>query len=314
MAASLVGRLVVAAARGAATLVVLALVCQACVEAAPGDVRERAARVAGMLPAEGTRVDAAARARAVQTVATTRAIAPMAAGRIFGVFAGLHSWRDGRPVVAHVAEALPATLGLCAVAAAFALLAGLGGALAAAARAGGLADRLLAALAAAALAAPVAWVSVLALRAFAWGRPWAFAPVRGGWWLPGACLGLVAAALLQRHGRAALLDALAAPFAQAARARGAGRGRVLAVHALAAARAPLLTLLPILVAYLLGAVAVVERAFDIPGLGALLLDAAAAGDAPVVVAGTLTIGALVVLASLVAEALAVRVDPRLGEP
>jgi peptide/nickel transport system permease protein len=311
VAAGLARRLVVAVARGAATLVVLALVAQACVEAAPGDVRERAARVAGMLPAEGARVDAAARARAIATVAATRGVGAEATGRILGVFSGLRSWRDGRSVATHVAEALPATLGLCAVAAAFALLAGLGGALLAAARAGGRVDRSLTLLASLALAAPVAWVAVLALRAFAWGRPWAFAPVRGGWWLPGACLGLVAAALVQRFGRAALVEALAAPFAQAARARGASPARVLTVHALAAARVSLLALLPIVVAYLLGAASVIERAFDIPGLGAMLLDAAASGDAPVVVGGTLTVGAAVVLASLCAEALAPRVDPRL---
>ena len=69
----LASRLVVAAARGMATLVVLALVAQACVEAAPGDVRERAARVAGVLPAEGARVDPTARQRAVDSVARTRA-------------------------------------------------------------------------------------------------------------------------------------------------------------------------------------------------------------------------------------------------
>ncbi len=310
----LAGSLVVAVVRGAATLLVLAIVCQACLEAAPGDPLERAARVAGMLPAEGARVDAAARARAIDTVAVTRAIGRTPGARLAGLVRGPgRSWRDGRSVVDHVLGALPATLGLAAVASIVALALGLAGALAAAARPGSLTDRALAVAAAAALAAPVAWVCVLALRGFAWGRPWAIAPVHGGWLLPGACLGLVAAAVVQRHGRAALLEALAAPFAQAARARGAGRGRVLAVHALGVARAPLLALLPILVAYFLGAAAVVERAFDIPGVGGLLLDAAAVGDAPVVVGGTLAIGALVVLASLLAEALAPRVDPRLGD-
>jgi peptide/nickel transport system permease protein len=302
-------RLVVAAARGALTLLVLALTCRTCIELSPGDVRERAARVAGMLPAEGARVDAAARVRAIEAVAAARGVGATPVRRIFGL--STRSWRDGRSVAAVVGEALPATLGLCALAGLFAVMAGLLGALLAASRRG--ADRVLGVLAAVALAAPVAWVAVLALRVFAWGRPWRLAPVRGGWWLPGACLGLVAAALVQRHGRAALLEALAAPFAQAARARGAGRARVLAVHALAAARAPLVALVPILVAYFFGAVAVIERAFDVPGLGALLLDAAASGDAPVVVAGTLTVGAAVVLASLVAEALAPRVDPRLED-
>src|SRR5689334_9509583 len=136
-------RLVVAVARGVATLLALALVAQACVEASPGDVRERAARVAGMLPPEGERVGAEARARAIAAVASERGVAAGGAARIFGVFRGQRSWRDGRPVAEHVAEALPVTLGLCAVASAFALLAGLAGALAAAARAGGGVDRVL---------------------------------------------------------------------------------------------------------------------------------------------------------------------------
>src|SRR5262245_47134673 len=111
MHAARLRRLVVAAARGAATLCVLALAAQACVELAPGDPRERAARVAGLLPPEGAVVGREARARAIAAAAAARGVAGSAGGRIWGVFSGQRSWRDGRSVVDVVGEALPATFG-----------------------------------------------------------------------------------------------------------------------------------------------------------------------------------------------------------
>jgi peptide/nickel transport system permease protein len=86
---------------------------------------------------------------------------------------------------------------------------------------------------------------------------------------------------------------------------------VLSVHALAVAAAPLAALAAVVVPWLLGASLVVERAFDLRGLGALLLDAAAAGDAPVTLGATLAFGVLTALASLAADGLSQLADPRL---
>src|SRR5690606_7357931 len=129
--------------------------------------------------------------------------------------------------------------------------------------------------AAIALAIPVAWLGILLLD-LAGGR--SSAP------LAMAALAAAPAFALARHGRAALLEASAEPWATAARARGVSAGRLFAVHALRRAAADLAPLLPVLVGALLGASLVVERLFGIHGLGAQLAGAAATGDAPVLVA------------------------------
>jgi ABC-type dipeptide/oligopeptide/nickel transport system permease component len=163
------------------------------------------------------------------------------------------------------------------------------------------------------LATPVAWLAILALRTFAWGSPWRVVPAHGSLTLAALCLGLPAAALVARYGRASLLGARGAPFFVAARARGLGPGRALAVHALGASAASLVALLPALVAATLGAAPVVEVAFDLPGLGSVLLDASSQGDAPRLVGGALAAGALVWLASTAAALLAPVLDPRGGD-
>lgn len=319
------GRVIVRrAARALATLAALAVAAWACLEAAPGHPAERAARVAGLLPAEGERVTPEARREIVVAVASSRAIAPTAGERFARFVTGLargdlgRSWRDGRPVTAHLAGALPTTLVLILASLLVAYAAGLAGALAAARRPGGAADRAVGAAAALAFAVPPAWTAIVALRTFATGHPWRWFPPGGvealaGYVLPVACLAYVAVAAVARHGRAALVDAASQPFVQAARARGASVARVLGVHALAASRSLLLALGASLVTYLLGASLVVERAFDLHGLGALLVDEGAVGDAPVVLGATLAAGAIVVAASTAADLVAALADPRLRE-
>jgi peptide/nickel transport system permease protein len=315
LASQLVRRLV----RAAATLVALAVVAWLCLEAAPGDPAEQAARVSGQLPRESERIDPRMRERILRRTAQVNGLdRPLherlghylrrAAAGDLG-----RSWRDGRSVRAAVVRALPTTLVLILAGLAGAYLMGVALALAAAARPGGARDRLVTALCVAALSVPTAWAAVLALRSFAAGHPWSWFPPSGGWVLPILCISYVSAAVVARYGRALLVDAAGEPFTTAARARGASAGRVLGIHALGVARAPLASLLASLVPYLLGATLIVERAFDLRGLGSLLVAAAGGGDAPMVLGVTLTAGAIVMLSSLAADLLAVAADPRLRE-
>lgn len=293
--------------------------CWAASEVRPGDPRERAARAAGLLPAEGVPVSAAARAQALATVTAERGLPATAGARLAALAGGLvrgdlQSAATGEPVWSRVGRALPWTLALLAVAGALAVLAGLAAGAVAAARADGRLDAALRGLTSLALAVPLAWLAVLALRGLAWGQPWQLVPGRAdgsvaGLVIPAGALAVTGAALVARVARTALVEVLARPELLAARARGLGPWRVLVGHALPLAAAPLGALVPTLVAVLLGGAAVVERACDVPGVGALLVDAASTGDTALLTALALVTGALVTAGSLVGRLVARRAVP-----
>lgn len=300
-------------ARVAATVLVVAVVAWLCVEAAPGDPAEAAAQASGRLPVDASGIPLALRRAIVEEARARLGIDETVAGRLAAVVKGLvrgdlgRSWRDGEAVSTLLAAATPTTIGLIVTALALAYLAGIAGALVAARRPAGVGDRFVGAVAAMALAVPPAWAAILALRAPQAASPW------GARIAAVVCLGYGAAAIVARHGRAALVEALASPVSMSARARGASTTRVLWVHATALAFAALATLPMVLVPYLLGASLVVERAFDLRGLGALLLEAAARKDAPVLVGCAVTAATIVAAGSWGVDMARRAVDPRLGE-
>ena len=104
--------------------------------------------------------------------------------------------------------------------------------------------------------------------------------------LPAACLGLVGAAALARYLRSTLLDVRSARFILAARARGLPERRMLWVHTLRPALLPVVTLLGLSLPFLVSGSVVVETVFSWPGMGQVLVDAAAARDLPVIMAVT----------------------------
>jgi peptide/nickel transport system permease protein len=308
-------------ARVVAVVIGVTAVAWLLAEAAPGAPAERAARAAGLLPPDEGAVGVALRAEILAQVAEAHDLERPAAARIAGRLVALargdlgRSWRDGAPVRGRVAAALAPTAILLGLALALAIGLGLSVALVSARRMGGVADVVLGGIAAVAVAVPPVWLAILGLRTFAAGAPWRWLPPGGldgaaAAVLPVAALALVPAFVIARHGRAALVEAAATPWAVAVRARGVSEGRLLAVHALRVALPALLPLATVLVAYLLGAAMVIERAFGIRGVGALLVDAAAAGDAPVVVGVCAVAGALVALVSAAVDLGVRALDPR----
>jgi ABC-type dipeptide/oligopeptide/nickel transport system permease component len=312
-------------ARAALTLLALAAVSWLCLEAQPGEPAEAAARASGSLPDESRGVPPALRRRIVDEAARRHGLDRPAGERFVAFVGGVvradlgRSWRDGGSVRARVGAGLPVTLVLVGAGLLVAYLLGVAAGLAAASAPGRAADRSMRAIAAIGLALPTAWAALLALRTFTAGQPWTLFPPSAGWppsgaWLlPLACVSYVAAAAVARHARAGLVEASALPAIVAARARGASKGRALAVHALAISRPPLAALVASLVPHLLGASLVVERAFDLPGLGALLLDSAQHGDAPMLLGAILAGGAIVAIGSIVSDALVAASDPRMRE-
>ncbi len=128
--------------------------------------------------------------------------------------------------------------------------------------------------------------------------------------LPALPLVLVLFGYVARMARAGTLAALGADFTRTATLKGLPRHVVLARHVLPNALLPTITVIAAQAGYLVGGLVVVETLFRYAGIGSLILAAARARDFPVLEAGILAVGAVIVLASLAADVLVALLDPR----
>lgn len=123
-------------------------------------------------------------------------------------------------------------------------------------------------------------------------------------------LALPLGAQVARVGRAALLELGKAQFLAVARAKGASPLRVWLLHALPAASAPVVAVVATQLGALLGGAVVLERLFERPGLGTLILEAYASRDLPVLEAAVVASGALFVATQTAAAVIHAAIDPR----
>ena len=121
-------------------------------------------------------------------------------------------------------------------------------------------------------------------------------------------VGLVAT--WSRFTRASMLDALSSDYVRTARAKGVPRLRVVVNHALRNSWGPLVTVVSIDAALLVGGLLVTEQVFSIPGMGRLFLDSLLAGDAFVLLPWMLITGIAVIVLNLVADIAYGLLDPR----
>jgi len=129
--------------------------------------------------------------------------------------------------------------------------------------------------------------------------------------LPAVALGLVFMALLARITRATMLDVLAQDYVRTAKAKGVGQRGVLFIHALKNAAVPIVTIIGIGFATLIGGAVVTESVFAIPGLGRLTVDAILRRDYPVIQGVVLMFSCVYVLVNLMVDLLYTLFDPRI---
>ena len=129
--------------------------------------------------------------------------------------------------------------------------------------------------------------------------------------LPAMSLSLPLAAVLMRNTRSAVLEALGQEHVRVARAKGLTEKRVLARHVMLNASLPILTVVGIQAASLLGGTVIIETIFGLPGIGRYTYEAIANRDYPVVQGVTLVVATLFVLVSLTVDILYGVLDPRL---
>lgn len=129
--------------------------------------------------------------------------------------------------------------------------------------------------------------------------------------MPAMALGLPLAAVLMRFTRSSVLEVLGQEHVRTARAKGIPQRQVLTRHVLPNAGIPILTVVGLHVAGILGGTVIIEQIFGLPGVGKYVYDAISNRDYPVVQSVTLVLAFLFVLVSLIVDVLYAVIDPRL---
>jgi peptide/nickel transport system permease protein len=225
-------------------------------------------------------------------------------------------------VTALIGQRLEPTISLAALTTLFAVLVSVPLGVLAAWRFGGWFDRALMGFSVMGFSVPVFVLAYLLIWFVSLQLGWL--PVQGyhriadGFWpylrhliLPSFTLSIIYVALIARVTRASVLEALGEDYIRTARAKGLPELRVLVRHALANAAVPIVTVIGIGVALLIGGVVVTESVYAIPGLGRLTVDAVLARDFPTIQGVILFFSFAYVLINLLVDLSYVFLDPRI---
>ena len=218
-----------------------------------------------------------------------------------------------KPIVDLLAERLPATMKLAALALMIAISIGVPLGIVAALKVDRWADNLATVLSLTASAMPHFWLGPLLMMVFAL---WlGLLPVSGmdantSIILPALTLGFGLAAILTRMTRASMLEVLHEDFIRTARAKGLPEKTVILKHALRAALLPIVTVLGLQLGSLLAGTVITETVFAWDGIGRLLVESIEKRDYPVTQACVLVIALTYVFVNLLTDIIYTRIDPR----
>ncbi|MDA5635707.1 MULTISPECIES: ABC transporter permease [Rhizobium/Agrobacterium group] len=234
-----------------------------------------------------------------------------------------------RPVLGLILERLPNTLLLMGSATALAFIVGTALGIVAGARPGGVTDRVLSALSLTLYATPGFWLGLVLAIVFAVQLRWlptsgieTIASGKQGFAraldiarhlvLPVASLGLIYLALFLRVMRTAMAAVWPLDFVLFAQSKGLSRRRIVLRHVARNAALPLITVLGLQAATMLGGSVVIESVFAIPGFGRLAQEAVSGRDTPLLMGIILTSAVFVILVNLAVDILYSILDPRIG--
>ena len=192
----------------------------------------------------------------------------------------------------------------------------------AAARAGTWIDRAVMGFSVLGFSLPVFVLAYILILTFSIGLDWlpvqGYRPIGDGLWqwarhliLPSTALGTVYIALIARITRASMLDVLSQDYVRTAQAKGLAPREVLTGHALKNAAVPIVTVIGIGIALLIGGAIVTETVFAIPGIGRLTVDSILRRDYPIIQGVVLMFSAAYVLINLAVDLSYMFFDPRI---
>ena len=226
------------------------------------------------------------------------------------------------PVTRMIAQRIEPTLSLMVITLCLAISIAVPMGVVAAWKSGTIIDRAVMAFAVLGFSVPVFVVGYLLAYYFALELDWfpvqGYTPFERGFrpWLsnlvlPAVALGGVYIALIARITRATMLEVLQQDYIRTARAKGAGQRTILFLHALKNAAVPVVTIIGIGLAGLIGGAVVTESVFAIPGLGRLTVDAILRRDYPVIQGVVLLFSFVYVLVNLLIDLSYTLFDPRI---
>ncbi|MER8714293.1 ABC transporter permease [Mesorhizobium sp. M1295] len=227
-----------------------------------------------------------------------------------------------RPVLELISQRLEPTISLSILTMIGSVTVGVSFGILAAWRSGGLVDRILTVFATLGFSVPVFVVGFFLIYFFAIMTRWL--PVQGyepidhdfGPWLvhlllPTVTLSIPYIAFIARIARASLLEVLSEDYMRTAAAKGASSYAMLFHHALKNAGVPILTVIGLSFAGLMGGVVITETVFNIPGVGRLVVDAINNRDYPIIQGVLILVSGLYVLINLAVDLSYTLVDPRI---
>ena len=225
-------------------------------------------------------------------------------------------------VAALIKERLPITAYLSVIALVISTVLGVIGGVISAVRRGSTLDSFISLFANTAVAIPTFWLGIVGIYIFGLKLGWL--PIEG--WtspfidfakstrqliMPVFALSVPNIAIVVRQTRSSMLETIRQDYVRTATSKGLRRNTVLYKHALRNALIPVVTLVGMALAFLIGGEVLIETVFNIPGIGRLLVRAALDKDYLIVQAGVLIIGAVVCLTNLLVDITYGWIDPRI---
>ena len=225
------------------------------------------------------------------------------------------SYVTGSSVMPMILERLPATAALATGAVGVYVVIGMGLGLWGGLKPRGAGDKLGVVMAAGGVSVPSFWFGLALLYLFAYQFP--ILPL-GGYGtplhliLPALTLGIGGAAYYIRLLRQSMQDVMRQDFIRTARAKGLPESQVVTRHALRNASLPIVTLLGVDVAHLLGGAVLTESVFGWPGIGSQAMQAIATMDVPVIMGTVLFAATVIVAVNLIVDVVTLWLDPRIS--
>jgi peptide/nickel transport system permease protein len=228
----------------------------------------------------------------------------------------------GRPVTEEIQIRLPLSIELAILATAFAVAIAVPLGVLAAVRQDSWVDYVIRVFSIGGLSMPSFWIGLLmvlfTITVFNWAPPLVFTPITvdpvanlAGLVLPAIAVGYRYSAVSMRMTRSTVLEVLREDYVRTARAKGVRESLVVMRHALRNALLPVVTVISLEFAFLIGGLVVTEQVFNLNGIGKLLVDAVAHRDYTMIQSLVLLLAAVFVLVNFVVDMIYMFLDPRI---
>jgi peptide/nickel transport system permease protein len=281
----------------------------------PGNIADIVFNAAGM-------IDVAEKAKLEQELGLDRPIALQYVQWIAGLLHGDlgYSYVSEKPAIQEILPRIPITAKLAGLALTFSVVFGVPLGVLSAVRQNTRLDYILRVISLSGLSLPSFWLGLLVLMAFvAWfGTIPIYTDAPAGFWntlslysIPAAAVGFRSSALVMRLTRSSMLEVLRQDYIRTARAKGANERTVNYRHALRNALLPVVTIIGIEAAFLMGGLIVTETVFNIPGVARFLVEAIRWRDYPIVQNLVMFIAVVAVSINFLIDLLYAVLDPRI---